>query len=508
MTLSMRVLLDTNILIHREARKIVRNDIGILFRWLEELNYQRLVHPDSVEELRKHSDPEVVRTLELKLESYKTLKTRAPDTAQIAKIREDDKNKNDEVDTSMLAEVAAERVDLLITEDRGIHRKAAGLGLAGRVFTIDAFLEKVNAENPGLADYKVLSVKKELFGNVDVSNPFFDSFRTDYPDFNRWFNRKADETAYVCRSDDQQIVAFLYLKREGRGEDYRDIEPPFEPAQRLKIGTLKVISNGFKLGERFLKIVFDNALRYAVNEIYVTIYPRNGDHFRLIQLFEDWGFTHHGTKGGNERVYVRDFRPQVDQSDPRLTFPYVSANARKWVVPIYPAYHTELLPDSILRTEDPDDFEDNKPNRNALSKVYISRSRERSLKSGDLIVFYRTKSDDGPAWYTSVATTIGVVQEVVDDIPDLKAFLSACRKRSVFTDDELQKHWNYSKYTRPFVVNFLFIYSLPKRPNLKALDGIGFVNSSDVPRGFAGVSDESFQNLLQLSNADTRFIVR
>ena len=46
-------------------------------------------------------------------------------------------------------------------------------------------------------------------------------------------------------------------------------------------------------------------------------------------------------------------------------------SARKFIVPIYPTYHTELLPDSILNTETAEDFEDNKSNRNALSKVYI-----------------------------------------------------------------------------------------------------------------------------------------
>jgi hypothetical protein len=178
------------------------------------------------------------------------------------------------------------------------------------------------------------------------------------------------------------------------------------------------------------------------------------------------------------------------------------------VVPIYPEYHTELLPDSILKTEDPEDFEDNKPNRNALSKVYISRSIERDLRVGDIIVFYRTKSSAGPAWFTSVATTIGVVQEVIDDIPDLKTFLAVCRKRSVFTDAGLKEFWDYKPGNRPFVVNFLFVYSLPTRPNLKQLDEIGMVKSSAVPRGFARISDESFERMLEVSNADTRFIVR
>jgi hypothetical protein len=285
--LNIRVLLDTNILIHREARKVVRDDIGTLFRWLEELKYERLVHPDSVDEVRKHADPEVVRTLERKLESYKALKTTAADTPAIAKLRTDDQTENDEVDTSMLAEVAADRVDLLITEDRGIHRKAGLLGLGGRVFTIDAFLEKVNAENPALADYKVLSVTKTLFGDVDLTDAFFDSFRTDYQDFDRWFNRKADETAYVCTLDSGELVAFLYLKREGVDENYSDIEPPFKRAQRLKICTFKVISNGYKLGKRFFKIVFDNALRNNVTAIYVTIFRRTVDQYRLIRLLED-----------------------------------------------------------------------------------------------------------------------------------------------------------------------------------------------------------------------------
>jgi predicted nucleic acid-binding protein len=262
-----RALLDTNILIHREARTVIRDDIGTLFRWLDDLKYEKLVHPDSVDEVKKHQDPSVVRTLDLKLRSYPTLKTTAPDTPAIATLRTEDQSENDEVDTSMLAEVAADRVDILITEDRGIHRKAARLGLAGRVFTIDAFLEKVTAENPSLADYKVLSVKKVLFADVDLRASFFDSFRSDYPGFDKWFNRKADESAYVCTSEADQVVAFLYLKREGPGEDYSDISPAFKRAQRLKIGTFKVVSNGFKLGERFLKIVFDNALRYGVSEI-------------------------------------------------------------------------------------------------------------------------------------------------------------------------------------------------------------------------------------------------
>ena len=503
----MRVLLDTNILIHREARTTVRQDIGVLFRWLDRLHHEKCIHPASIAEIERHSDPDVVRTFKIKLDSYAILKTIAPDTSAIATIRPRDATENDKNDTSVLNELAAGRVDILITEDRGIHEKAQELGLASGVFTIDGFLEKVNAENPNLADYAVLAVRKQYFGNVNLADPFFDTFRAEYPTFDAWFSSKADEVAYTCTAEDGRLLAFLFVKKEGVDENYADISPAFTRAVRLKIGTFKVASNGYKLGERFLKIIFDNALQSRVDEIYVTVFSTKPERDRLVKLLEDWGFVRHGQKrsaAGVEEVYVRNFRPRVDTLDPRQTYPYISGATRKFIVPIYPAYHTELLPDSILRTESPSDFVESKPNRNAISKVYISRSIERNLRAGDLIVFYRTASG-GHAHHTSVATTIGVVQQMVTGIKDKASFVSACRKRSVFTDKELGEYWDYNPRSRPFVVNFLYISSLPKRPNLAALKEFGII--AEAPRGFELLADIAFDKLLEVSNADQRLIV-
>lgn len=503
----MRVLLDTNIVIHREARTVVREDIGALFRWLDRLHYEKCIHPESMHEIAKHNDKDVVRTFEAKLASYTLLKTVAPDTPEITGLRLADQTTNDAIDTSLLAELAAGRVDLLITEDRGIHAKANAIGFGDYVYNIDGFLERVVAENPELASYRVLSVRKEYFGNIDVKDPFFDSFRSDYPGFDQWFNRKSDEPAYICKTEDGRLLAFLYLKKENPGEDYSDISPVFSRAPRLKIGTFKVVANGFKLGERFLKIVFDNALSYRVDEIYVTVFRRRSELDRLVHFLTDWGFVLYGTKSSpaaEEEVYVRDFRPHVDPVDPRKSYPYMRASAPKFIVPIYPSYHTELLPDSILKTESPADFQENKPNRNAISKVYISRSYERDLHAGDIIVFYRTASG-GSGHYTSVATTLGIVQNVVDGISSLDEFLRACRLRSVFSDEELSKHWNYYPSNRPFVVNFLYAYSFPRRPNLKELLENKVISAA--PRGFSALDDSAFTKLMEITNADKRLII-
>lgn len=505
----MKILLDTNIVIHREAVTVVDEDIGVLFRWLDNLHYTKCIHSVTVEEIEKHEDPKVRKSLEVKLANYNVLKTKAPMSDAVRRILEPlDKSQNDLNDTIIINELYCGRVDALITEDKQLLSKASLLDISDRVFTIDAFLEKVNAENPELADYKVLSVRKSLFGNLDLSDDFFASFKEDYPSYEKWFNKKADEPVYICLSEGKPI-ALLYLKVESKNEDYTDIDPPLPPKRRLKIGSFKVTLNGFRLGERFLKIIFDNALLLKVDEVYVTIFNKRIEQQRLINLLEEYGFYYHGVKegpGGNESVYIRSCERSADRSNPKRTYPFFSMAGRFFYVPIYSKYHTELFPDSILRTESPMDFVENQPHRNAIRKVYISRSVERDLESGDVIMFYRF--GPRPAYYNSVITTIGVVENVIDNIQTEEDFIRLCRKRSVFTDEELLEHWDYDRKNRPFIVNFLYVYSLPKRITRKKLIEMGVI--SDVyrgPRGFTQISAKNLKDILRESQTDESIAV-
>lgn len=503
----MKALLDTNILIHREASKVINEEIGNLFNWLDRLHYEKCVHPLSLAELEKHADPNVVKTFQTKLQSYNAIKTLAPEVPQIVELRSKfDRSNNDSIDTSLLKEVFCKRVDCLITEDRKIHAKALDLGIAALVFTIDGFLEKVTAENPELSEYKVLSVKKEYFGNINIDDPFFDSFKADYPEFEDWFNKKADAVAYVCFSEASEVLAFLYVKKENVDEDYRDILPALQPKTRLKIGTLKVASNGYKLGERFLKIAFDNALRNKVDEIYVTIFQNSEEHERLIGLLLDWGFKYHGEKKNspeNEKVFVKNFHPAPDKHFSKKTYPFIAKDSRCFIVPIYPEYHTDLLPDSILNNESPQDYVENEPHRNAIQKIYISRSINRDLQPGDVILFYRTGG-----YYKSVITTVGLIESVIDGIANEADFVSQCRKRSVFSDEKLAEFWNYNKKIKPFIVNFLYIYSFPKRLNMEALIKLGVIaNVESAPRGFEEITNNQFQSILKASEANENFII-
>ena len=183
-------------------------------------------------------------------------------------------------------------------------------------------------------------------------------------------------------------------------------------------------------------------------------------------------------------------------------YPFISRNNSRFIVPIYPDYHTELLPDSILNTESPEEFIEDFPHRNGINKVYVSRALKPHPKTGDILVFYRTGG-----YYKSVISTIGVVQEVKYDFKDEDDFVLYCRKSSVFPESQLRKMWRYQQ-TTPFVVRFLYIYSFPHRVNMKELIDLQVLSGvNDPPRGFKPISKEQFNNILKATKSDESFIV-
>lgn len=502
----MKVLLDTNIVIHRETSRIINEEIGQLFLWLDKLKYDKVIHQMTVAEICKYKDIDVLKTFSVKLKAYHTLQTSAPLHKELlTQIVPLDKNDNDRNDTLLINEIFCERADLLITEDKQIHRKASILSLTDKVFTIDSFLNKVFRENPKFIDYKVLSVKKTLFGQIDVHDTFFDSFRQDYQDFDRWFNRKSEEPVYAAFYKNR-LAAFLYLKAENENELYSDIDPIFIPKKRLKIGTFKVALNGVGLGERLLKIVFDNALQLKVDEIYVTIYKKHPGHFLLIRLLEDFGFKNWGIKhaaDGDELVYIRNFSRLANRKNPKLTFPFLSTGSPVFFTSIRPEYHTELFPDSILRTESPISFSEDQPHRNMICKSYISHAIDRKLNSGDILIFYRMGGV-----YKGVITTLAIVDSISDNIKNFDQLKRVCRGKTVLTDEQLKTFWDRNTYNRPFVVNLLYAYSFPRRVNLAKLIEAGiFANPTSIPRGFGLLSKDNFELILKMTQSNESIIV-
>ena len=67
---------------------------------------------------------ETVKLFLVKLDSYETIEIPSPIQDEVKKISESyDRTENDLIDTSLLNEVFVGRVDILITEDKKIHKK-------------------------------------------------------------------------------------------------------------------------------------------------------------------------------------------------------------------------------------------------------------------------------------------------------------------------------------------------------------------------------------------------
>ena len=498
----MRVLLDTNIIIHRENKCPTNYSVGHLFRWLDKLKCEKLVHPLSKKEIGNYIPSDPHESMDFKLDAYEEMQTTAPMATEVSDIAAElDKDNNDVIDSALLNEIFQKRVDILITEDKKLHYKAARLGINHKVFSINAFISFASAENPALVEYKTLAVQKKYFGDIDVRNVFFDSLRETYVGFDEWFARKCNEEAYLCEDNANGILGFLYLKTEYSAENYSDITPPFTPKKRLKVGTFKVDATGFRLGERFIKIIFDNAIERSVDEIYITLFENHPELETLEVLLLRWGFKKYGVKTGTgEIVLTKRMRYYSPTLTAKQNFPNILYNNRKFIMPILPKYHTSLLPDSILRNENESDFLENMPFRYALQKVYISFISNTNASHGDLVIFYRT-GEPGNAKHTGVLTSVAIVEDIVSGFSSKEEYLRHVQNRSVFNSDELEGFWNRFR-EHQLVLKFIFVKNFSKRPILEFLWENNIIAASKGPRPFTQISDNQFEMILREARTD------
>lgn len=305
------------------------------------------------------------------------------------------------------------------------------------------------------------------------------------------------------------MLGFLYLKTEDERENYTDITPAFKPMRRLKVGTFKVEASGFRLGERFIKIIFDNAIERHLNEIYVTLFMDRPELKALYDLLTRWGFEKYGTKRTNEKdevVLVKKLGVYNEALTLKQNFPNIKYCHQKFFLPIEAKYHTPLLPDSQLKTENEVDFLGDKPHRYALQKVYISFSYKRDMHPGDFLVLYRKGSTPGRKGYESVVSTIGVIDEVKYNFKNKEDFLKCCENRTVFTPEELDSFWRTRRDTL-LVIKFIFVKSLNSRLNLKHFWDNGLIPQNSGPRPFDTMTDDDFDSILHDSNTEI-FVLR
>lgn len=269
-----KILLDTNMFIYLEDYAVTEDKVATLTKRLFDSDqYKIVIHPKTKEEILKISDSEKRAIFSSKISVYREIKS-APKVTKEFNDAVGCNNSHDAIDNELLFSIYRNCAQYLITNDKDLIKKSQKIGLSNRVLSIDQALEKFQEKvsedirKPVFINYKYLH-------ELDINDAFFDSLKLDYAGFEEWFKKKQSKEAQAYVTEfDGKLTSFLMLKVENEDEDYKDFLKPFKPARRLKISTLKVTDTGKRIGETFIKIIVEKAIKENVEEIYVTVFDK------------------------------------------------------------------------------------------------------------------------------------------------------------------------------------------------------------------------------------------
>jgi rRNA-processing protein FCF1 len=499
-----RVLLDTNILIYREDDRVISQTTRDLLSVLQRTQAEMLIHPMSLEDLQRDRDEKRRAIILSKAGTYPVLEA-APDPLNdvqfLASIDVEGRTSRTlGVDEAILYAVYRDAVDFLITEDRGIHRMARRLGIHDRVLVSEDAIrvfERYLVKSPGISPP---ALKEDYVYNVNVNDPIFDSLRQDYPEFRDWFRTisRQGRKCFVHWRPDGNVGAVLIYKIEN---EPIDSVPPIDKGRRIKLSTFKVAHEGHKIGELFLKLAVDVAIKNDIWEVYLTHFTEPGD--RLVELISEYGFNKVSVKSSGENVYLKkllidaESRARLSPLEiAKLYYPsfYDGNDVRKFVVPIRPQYHARLFTDfpgrQLTIAESAGEFI---TEGNTIKKAYICHSRTRKVRSGDLILFYISGRKK--------LTSIGVVESIYMDLQATDQILRRVGRRTVYFLNEIAEM--AAKPTT--VILFTHHFHMKHQLGLEELVEIGAL--SGPPQSITRIDSRSYSVIRSRSGIDERFTV-
>jgi len=370
---------------------------------------------------------------------------------------------NDQHDVELLDIIYQNIADILVTEDVALRRRADRAKIGNQVMNISDALEWIR-QTFEPSTVKLPFIEEIPAYRIDLHDPFFDSLREDYRGFDSWFRNKCipeHRLCWIIRLDDK--LAGLVIRKEEHPEATNCIG---SATKIIKLCTFKIGQDflGDKFGEHLLKEVLWWAQNNGHELIYLTVYPK---HATLIDLLTSYGFQitkslSNGEQTLERHIYHGNLPNTRNQLGPvifnRNHYPrfYSGPNCRTFCVPIKPPYHAVLFPEISDRRQQLtiqfDRVTDRKPG-NTIRKVYLCRSKNRKLKSGDLILFYMSK--DLTYMNSQSITTLGVVEDITE-ANSHEELVRLTAKRSVFSLRQLTELVDANP-TPVKVINFLLV---------------------------------------------------
>ncbi|MFJ5862457.1 hypothetical protein ACIQCM_13640 [Pseudarthrobacter sp. NPDC092439] len=429
----LRVLMDTNVVLAIEgdegADHANHKSASTVYRLVLDSGGQVSIVENQFDDISRIKDRPLRDRRRRQLEKYPRLgrvelTTRFLNEARYA--RDLRAQSNDGVDAALLLALQRNAATWLITEDRKLHSHARHAGLQERVMILDDALGVLTALSGQLpVHYSVDDVQPHT---IDPVQPFFDSLRSDYGDFSKWWDKVVAErriTMLMGAGSDIRGLAVL---------DRQEPEVPGLSGNSVKICTFKIAeaSQGRKLGEALLEAVIARIRLMRGDTCFIEA---SLDKESLLAMLREFGFFDLGPKPGapGQIVLGKILEPRVDQKPPEHPLEYNRRYGpgkrrvnRAFLVPIIPAFHSMLFPAS-----EPQQSLFDSTYGNAIRKVYICHSGIKALEPGDTLFFLRTHE-------RRAVHAVGVVEET-RRTSVLAEVLSFAGARTVYRYEELQR---------------------------------------------------------------------
>ena len=435
----MNILLDTNILIPLEdTSKTLDSSFAELRKLSAEQHHCLYIHPMQFEDINRDKNQERRTIVLSRLKQYSQIEN--PPILSDQECNElglSQSNDNDRVDNNVLFALYRGAVHLLVTNDEGIHRKASKIGLQDKVYRLGQCLLLLQryTTDPFVFDYT--GVKERFLYEINKNQPFFESLRQSYDGFDKWFQKCAtDKRKCWCIEDgDSNVVAICIYKHEqdARLTDNGEIIH----GRILKLCTFKVDpkARGKKLGERLLYIAFDYCVKNDLDWVYLHTFGE--EQKTLAGLCTDYGFSCLG-KYKQDDVYIKPMKLRDDDCNSLESlikyYPYFQDNesVQKFIIPIQPQFHEDLFPDfsNMKGTLFEKDQSLYTCQGNTIKKAYLCHAKIKTIRKGDIILFYRSKDRKS-------IQCMGIVEDVLFS-ENIDEVFPAIAKRTVYKYSDIQ----------------------------------------------------------------------
>lgn len=433
----MKFLIDTNIFIPLEPG----SKLGIeaksesaaeLLRIAGELGVRVFVHPLQMADLERDKEANRKLLRQLAFQKYPRIPEPPCPSEKLESIFSNPApNSNDWVDCRLAASLEGDVVTHLITDDKGLIRRAGRAGLSTGCLTLEQGLQLLRDQRIVVPPTRP-AIRPLLAHGLNRQDPIFNSLRQDYSGFDSWLKKCATEhrQSWVVEIGYTGAYSGVAIVSEQSPLDFSVAAPC------LKICTFKISldSTGFKLGELLLRSILEYAYENDFRSLFIETYAKQ---VSLIHLLGQFGFQQAGTKqaDSDELVYTKRFLPE--ESDLTLLDP-LALNKKfgpfiiKWdvtrafIVPIEPRFHDALFPELSQTTEF---WESETAYGNAMRKAYLCNSATGLLTAGDLLLFYRSRD-------LRSVRALGIVEQTLrsSDSDEISRFLG---QRTVYPSAQI-----------------------------------------------------------------------